>query len=156
MQQPAAEVQSSNSGAQLNMAREQQINRDMNMLDAWNDPLSVGAQKREAPKPLPPAAPAVLEPAVPRAAASVEESSDQSADAFKAEVERMVRAEIAKEQLDQAAHAGFKADVDEMIKTTIAPDRLAELNAQPPPGTASNVAALLASLGLEQYTKVFE
>jgi len=152
--QAAVQQHDPNATRMLDAAREQQINRDMNMLDAWNDPLSVGAQRHEAPPPPPPEAPPLLvAPVTAKPVAAT--SEDPSSDAFKAEVERMVREEIAKEERERASNGEFKASVDEMIKSTVAPDRLAELNAAPP-GAAASVSELLRKLELEQYIGAFE
>jgi hypothetical protein len=55
--------------------------------------------------------------------------------AFKAEVERLVRARTTAEAAEREANGEFKASVDDMIKTTLAPDRLSALTAAPPAGT---------------------
>ena len=130
-------------GAQsADIARRQEsdraINAQIGMLDPSLDPIAVAAaaNRAHAPQPRPPPA--------------------EDADAFKAEVERMVRQSVADDRQRQQTNEGFKAEVDRMVQTSVAPDRLERLTAPLPPGVPSTVGALLHELELSQYAKAFE
>ena len=118
------------------------INAQIGMLDSSLDPIAIAATHGSNAQRSPPSA-----EAPPPA---------EDAEAFKAEVERMVQRSIADDARRQQTNEGFKAEVDRMVQTSVAPDRLERLTAPLPPGVPDTTSDLLHALQLSQYTEAFD
>ena len=119
------------------------INAQIGMLDSSLDPLAIAAAAHRSNSPRSPSPAEAPPPA-------------EDAEAFKAEVERMVQRSIVDDARRQQTNEGFKAEVDRMVQTSVAPDRLERLAAPLPPGVHATASDLLHALQLSQYTAAFE
>ena len=115
-------------------------------LDEFNDPLAIaggGPPRRSAPAPALSTAAAPPHPAATSAATAAPPTGDDG-DAFKAEVERLVQAEVEREQREAAA---FQAEVEALVRQ--------QPTAPSSWGVSIDTEAFLCTLGLEQHLDSF-